>query len=336
MKVIDQYSWSFLSPVIAMGLMGLSLLLYVILDGYVLGIGVLSRYFSKEDKDRLVNTVAPFWDANQTWLVLGVGLLIVCFPLAQGVVLGKLYIPVVIMLIGLIVRGVSFEFRAKFEEHKDIWNSAFHISSVVVSFSQGVMLGQYVTGLSPSFVTICFSILTGFCLVFGHILLGSSWLIIKSSGDIHSKAICWAKRGVVGTALGVAAISVVTPVVSYTILEKWFRFPNVILLMPIPLVTAGLFLFVWFHLRSLSESGDHRCSIWPFWGTVLIFFMSFIGLAYSLFPYLVMDQINIWDAAAATQSLNFIFIGAAIVLPLVFVYTGYVHTVFKGKLGNLY
>lgn len=335
MDISSQWSWNNLLPVFSMGLMGISLLAYVILDGYVLGIGILTRYVADEDKGVLIDTVAPYWDANQTWLVLGVSLLTVCFPWAQGIILGSLYVPIFIMIIGLILRGVAFEFRIKAaDKYRPIWNNCFHIASVVVSFSQGVMLGQYVTGLHPSVIATIFSFLTGFCLIAGHVLLGASWLIVKSSGNVQKRAIFWAKNALWGTALGVFAISLATPAASITLFRKWFSFPNIILLAPIPFITVSVFLFIYIQLRRLSHDDQNTHPIMPFLGTVLIFFLAFMGLAYSMFPYLVIDKITIWQAAAAHQSLNIIFIGAMVVLPIISLYTVYVHIIFSRKISN--
>ncbi|WP_092483219.1 cytochrome d ubiquinol oxidase subunit II [Candidatus Ichthyocystis hellenicum] len=336
MGISNQWSWSDLLPVFSMGLMGLSLLAYVILDGYVLGIGILTRYVTEEEKGILIDTVAPYWDANQTWLVLGASLLTACFPWAQGMIFGSLYIPIFIMIIGLILRGVAFEFRVKAaERYRPAWNNCFYIASVIISFSQGVMLGQYVTGLHPSFIATVFSFLTGFCLIAGHVLLGSSWLILKSSGSVRKKAIFWAKNGIWGTALGVFAISLATPAASITLFRKWFSFPNIILLSPIPFMTVSVFLFIYVQLQRLSRDDLNTHPSLPLVGTMFIFFLAFMGLAYSMFPYLVIDRITVWQAAAAPQSLNIIFIGAILILPIISLYTMYVHIVFSRKISKL-
>lgn len=327
-------------PLVFLALMGLSMLIYVILDGYDLGVGVLLRRADDRDKDTMIASIGPFWDANETWLVLGVGLLLTAFPIAHGVILTHLYLPVALMLAGLILRGVAFDFRVKARaHHKPWWNRAFHAGSVLAGFSQGLMLGLYITGFRHGWLDMVFAVVVGLCLLSGYCLLGASWLIMKTTGSLQLRAIHWARRSLWLTATGVLAISVVTPLVSQRIFDKWFSLPNIILLAPIPLITAALFVVMDRLLRrmpAMQAMGNQRWGWVPFAGTAAIFLMAFNGLAYSLFPYLVADQLDIWQAASAPESLGFILAGAVVVLPTILGYTVYAYRVFWGKATDLH
>ncbi|CAG9170919.1 cytochrome d ubiquinol oxidase subunit II [Cupriavidus pampae] len=326
-------------PLVFLGLMALSMLIYVILDGYDLGVGVLLRRADDADKDTMIASIGPFWDANETWLVLGVGLLLTAFPIAHGAILTHLYLPVALMLVGLILRGVAFDFRVKARDpHKPWWNRAFYAGSLLASFSQGLMLGLYITGFRYDWPNLLFAIAVGLCLVAGYCALGAGWLIMKTTGSLQKRAMYWARRSLWLTGVGVTAISVVTPLVNERIFEKWFSLPNIILLAPIPLATIAIFLILDRLLRrlpALQEVGNDRWCWVPFAGTAAIFLMAFNGLAYSLFPYLVVDQIDIWQAASAPESLGVILFGAAIVLPTILGYTAYAYRVFWGKATDL-
>ncbi len=325
-------------PVIFMALMGLAMLIYVVLDGFDLGVGILLNGVDEDHKDMMIASIGPFWDANETWLVLGVGILLVAFPMAHGVILGALYLPVALMLVGLTLRGVAFDFRVKAKaHHKPWWNFAFFAGSLLTSFSQGGMLGYYITGFADGWLPILFAVFTGMCLVSGYMLLGACWLIIKAEDDLQDYALSWARRALWLTGLGVAALSVVTPFVSQRIFDKWFSFPNILLLAPIPLITVALFVVadcILVHLKRnpLSRPKWHWL---PFASIVGIFVMAFHGLAYSLFPYLVVDRITIWQAASAPESLKFMLVGIVIVLPTILGYTIYSYRVFSGKVKAL-
>jgi cytochrome d ubiquinol oxidase subunit II len=322
-------------PVVFTALMALSMLLYVVLDGYDLGVGILLRGVPDADKDRMIASIGPFWDANETWLVLGVGLLLVAFPLAHGVILGALYLPVAAMLIGLILRGVAFDFRVKARAaHKPLWNAAFWSGSVVAAFSQGYMLGSYVLGFQDDAVGIAFSVAIGLALCAGYALLGAGWLVLKAEGELRQRALRWAYRSLWLTGLGIAAVSVATPWVSPRIFEKWFTLPQLLFLLPIPVLTALVFAATEGAIRRLRK-GESRRDWLPFAGAILLFVLAFAGLAYSLFPYLVIDRITLWDAAAATGSLKIMLFGAAITLPMILLYTIYVYRVFWGRTAEL-
>ncbi|MCA3017264.1 MAG: cytochrome d ubiquinol oxidase subunit II [Rhodocyclaceae bacterium] len=325
--------------VVFLGLMGISMLAYVILDGYDLGVGILLHRASDEHKNVMISSIGPFWDANETWLVLGVGILLVAFPSAHGVILTALYLPVAVMLLGLILRGVAFDFRVKAEaHHKPLWNFAFYAGSLLASFSQGVMLGLYITGFNYGALSLLFALITGLCLCAGYGLLGSGWLLMKTTGELQQQAVVGAQRSLWLTGLGIAAISIVTPMVSQRIFEKWFTLPYLFMLMPIPIATAILFFVIDRALRRLPKrlaEGNEYGAWVPFAATVGIFLLAFYGLAYSLFPYLVVDHIDIWQAASAPESLKIILAGTAVVLPAIFGYTIYAYRVFWGKAREL-
>ncbi|MCW3478364.1 cytochrome d ubiquinol oxidase subunit II [Neisseriaceae bacterium JH1-16] len=322
-------------PVIFAGLMALAILIYVILDGYDLGVGVLLPFAEEDDKDMMIASIGPFWDANETWLVLGVGLLLTAFPMAHGVILGALYLPVALMLLGLILRGVAFDFRVKAHaDHKPWWNAAFAAGSLLASLSQGVMLGRYLTGFEPGAAAWGFSLLTGVGLTAAYALLGAGWLIMKTEGRLQARAIGWARHSVAGAALAVVAVSVITPLVSQRIAEKWFVLPDFLLLLPLPLISLALFVTLAMALPRLARrqaaGNDSFCWL-PFACTVGIVVLAFWGLAYSVFPQLVIDQLDIWQAASSPEALKVILAGAAVVLPTILGYTVFAYRVFWGK-----
>jgi len=322
-------------PVIFLGLMGLSMMIYVVLDGFDLGVGILLNRATDSQRDMMVASIGPFWDANETWLVLGVGILLVAFPEAHGMILGELYLPVAFMLIGLVIRGVAFDFRVKaHDNHKAAWNWAFYAGSVVATVSQGVMIGLYVTGFQYGWLQWLFATFTGLSLLAVYALLGASWLIMKTDSTLQQRAVKWAHHSLLLSALGIAAVSIVTPLVSPQIFAKWFAYPNIFLLAPVPLLTAGLFLLVDRVLRwlpaELERSSERWCWV-PFAATVGIILLAFAGLAYSIFPYMVMDKITVWQAASSPESLWIILIGVMVVLPAIIGYTIFSYKVFWGK-----
>ena len=311
-------------PVVFTVLMGIAILAYVVLDGYDLGVGMLMPAADREEQNRMVASIGPFWDANETWLVLGIGLLLVAFPVAHGVVLGALYLPVAAMLVGLMLRGVAFELRIKAEGwHKELWNWLFWAGSTLAAFSQGFMLGRYITGFAPGLGYWMFALVVGAALCGGYVLLGATWLVLRTDGPLQTKSIAWARWGLLWVALGVALVSLGTPMVSETVRHKWFDFPRTLALMVLPGGTLAMWLWVWF---SLGKSDSK-----PFAGAVAIYVLAFIGLAYSLFPFVVMDRLTIWEAAAHPSALSFVLVGTAIVLPFIVGYTFYAYSVFRGK-----
>ena len=322
-------------PFVFMLLMGLAILAYVILDGFDLGVGILLPLARRGEQDLMVSSIGPFWDANETWLVLGVGILLVAFPHAHGVILTALYLPVAAMLLGLVVRGVAFEFRFKATGwHRELWNRLFFAGSLVTAVAQGVMLAGVVTGFAEGPWFVVFGLLVGAGLAGAYALLGATWLVIKTEGELHDKALRWSKAALIAAAVGVAAISLATPFASPRIMDKWFQWPNIAWLSPLPLLTAAAFAGIWRAVHRL-QSARSRAEWLPFVLSVWVFVFSFAGLAYSLYPYLVIDRLTIWQAAAAEKSLWFVFIGACIVLPFIVAYTLLSYRVFWGKARNL-
>ncbi|MFB0915312.1 MAG: cytochrome d ubiquinol oxidase subunit II [Burkholderiaceae bacterium] len=323
-------------PIVFVLVMALAMLAYVIMDGYDLGVGVLLRRADNEaQKDSMIASIGPFWDANETWLVLGVGILLVAFPAAHGLILGSLYLPVALMLVALTLRGVAFEFRVKARaEHTPMWDKLFYTGSLLAGWSQGFMLGHLVTGFETHWASQLFSALIGLCLVAAYCLLGSGWLIMKSEGVLQLKAVRWAQASLWLTGSGVAAISLATPWVSERIFDKWFSFPNVVMLIPIPAVTLALFVVMARSLKRLpvrlAQGNEYGVAV-PFACTVGIFLLAFYGLAYSLFPWLVVDELSIWQAASSPEALMVIFYGTVVVLPVIVGYTVFAYRVFWGK-----
>ena len=312
-------------------LMGLSILIYVVLDGFDLGVGLLMPLASEDEKDRLVASIGPFWDANETWLVLAVGLLLVAFPPAHGIILTALYLPVFVMLVGLILRGVSFEMRAKAPiTQKRMWNSAFFAGSLMASLSQGFMLGMYIMGLTWTLPNVIFATLTAVFLTVGYSFIGAAWLIWKTEDQLQRRAISWAKGGIWGLVLGIVAISVATPFVSTRIFDKWFSLPEIFYLAPLPVLSGALVVFVWWQLSRLPLQND-RWSWTPFAAAIALFSLAYGGMAYSFYPYIVPEKITIYDAASAPESLFIILIGTLFVLPAILGYTMLSYYIFRGK-----
>lgn len=322
-------------PLIWYGLIGTALFLYVLLDGFDLGLGILFP-FAPSDKcrDRMMNSVAPFWDGNETWLVLGGGGLFAAFPLAYAILMPAFYIPVILMLLGLIFRGVAFEFRFKASgRSRRIWDYAFHFGSLAASFMQGMLLGAFVQGVEVegrSFAGGAFdwvnaySVMTGVAVVFGYALLGSTWLVMKTDGITQG----WARKcasyvlGYVGLFLGIVSISM--PMMNADVRALWFSLPGFFCLLPVPLVTASLFVMIWRDLRRGRE-------VRPFLMSVGVFLMGYIGLGISLWPWLIPFEITFRQAAAASTSQSLLLVGTAIMLPLVLTYTAFCYYLFRGK-----
>lgn len=312
-------------------LMGLSILIYVVLDGFDLGVGLLFPFAEPEERDTMVASIGPFWDANETWLVLAIGLLLVAFPVAHGAILTALYLPVTVMLIGLILRGVAFEFRAKAPlGHKRIWDGAFYVGSLMAALSQGFMLGLYIMGLEWSALTVAFALLTAGALSVAFSFLGAAWTILKTEGALQRKAVHWAKGGIWGMVLGMGAVSIASPLVSGRIFERWFSFPEVVLLLPLPLMSVALIALLWLALSRLPTRDD-SFSWFPFAAACMLVILGFSGMAYSFYPYIVPDKLTIVEAAASRESLWIILVGTMVVLPVIILYSILAYTVFRGK-----
>lgn len=317
-------------------LIATAIFLYVLLDGFDLGIGILFP-FAPSDKcrDRMMNSIAPFWDGNETWLVLGGGGLFAAFPLAYAILMPAFYMPIIIMLLGLIMRGVAFEFRFKAsKKYKKLFDYVFHLGSLAAAFCQGMILGSFMEGVEvtgrnfsggPFDWASGFSMLTGIAVVFGYMLLGSTWLIMKTE-DV---TLGWA-RSTASYALGfvglfMALVSIAMPLMNENIREFWFSSPNIYLLMPIPLITGILFVLC---VRDIHHT-EHE--IRPFFYSMGIFAMGFLGLALSIYPYIIPYEYSIWEAAAAGPGLSLMLVGVIPALPLILAYTGYCYYVFRGK-----
>ncbi len=324
-------TWAEWLPLIFLATMGFALLVYVILDGYDLGVGLLLPFADDAAKDTMISSIGPFWDANETWLVLGVGVLLVAFPMAHGLVLQALYLPVAVMLIGLILRGVAFDFRVKAPlRYKPFWNRAFFAGSLLAGAAQGWMLGSYITGFDAGPFGIAFSLGIAITLPAAYVLLGAGWLIMKTEGPLQMQAVAWAKRVLWPMGVALVAISAATPLVHPTVAAKWFGVPQVFALLPVPLACAVAFFAVrWVLTHPDLVRAGHGWIV--FAATVLIFVLAFFGLAYSIFPDIVIGRMTVWEAAISTASLNVVFVGVAITLPVIVAYTVFMYRVFWGK-----
>lgn len=324
-------------PLIWFGLIVTALFLYIMLDGFDLGIGILFPFApSDQCRDRMMNSIAPFWDGNETWLVLSGGGLFAAFPLAYAILMPALYMPVIFMLLGLIFRGVAFEFRFKAVKSRFVWDYAFHFGSILATFMQGMIIGAIVRGFrvegrsfaGQSFDWLsAYSFMTGVGLLFGYALLGATWLVMKTDGTTRE----WARKsasyvlGYVGFFLVIVSISV--PLMNSDVARLWFSLPNFFYLLPIPLTTAVLFLVIWSDLHRGRE-------IRPFFLSVGVFLTGYLGLGISFWPWLVPFAVTFRQAAAAATSQSFLLVGTAITLPLVLTYTAYCYYVFRGKVSH--
>lgn len=324
-------------PVVFAALMALSILFYVVLDGFDLGVGILlPRVAAEAERDRMVAAIGPFWDANETWLVLGVGLLLVAFPAAHGIVLTSLYLATALMLAGLTLRGVAFEFRAKATDlrTKRRWDHAFVAGSLLAALAQGWMLGRYVLGFAEGPAAIAFAAMTAVGLPIAYAFIGAAWLIWRTEGALQLRAIGWAREAIWPLAAGILMVSATTPLVSPRIFARWFTFPELLLLAPLPIATAGLLIGLGSVLRHMPLPGDALRRL-PFAGAVALFALFFAGLAWSFFPYVVPERLTIWQAASAPESLSFILVGVLVVLPVILAYTALAWRVFGGKARDL-
>ena len=322
-------------PIIFIGIMGFALLMYVVLDGYDLGVGMLLPVGDEHEKDIMIASIGPFWDANETWIVLGIGVLLIAFPKAHGMVLTALYIPVTIMLMALILRGIAFDFRVKAgDEKKQRWNFAFFAGSLIASMAQGWMLGAYITGLEGGFINFLFSSLIALTLPSLYVVLACGWLMIKTEGRLFKKAMYWGRVSIIPMGVVLVLMSIATPLVSPTIAEKWFSLPNAIGLLPIPLSCIVAYGVVFWILQK-PEVAKAGFAWLVMGGTVAICIMASIGLAFSIYPYIVLDKLTIWEAASATESLQFVLVGVLITLPAILGYTIFVYRVFSGKAEEL-
>ena len=332
--MLDFSSWLDL-PLIWGFLIATAVFLYALLDGFDLGCGILFL-FAPSDKcrDRIMNSIAPFWDGNETWLILGGGGIFAAFPVAYAILMPALYLPVIFMLLGLIFRGVAFEFRFKSsQEHRKIWDIAFHAGSLLAAFMQGVILGNFVQGIEVNGRSFAggpldwangFSIVTGIALIFGYALLGATWLIMKTEDITQNWARGIASYVLVYVGLAMAIVSISMPFIDKRTIELWFSLPNFFYLLPIPLFTAFGFVLLWKDLKSSNE-------VRPFFLTIVLFFLGYLGIGISLYPWIVPFKFTIWEAASVSTSQSLLLVGVIIFLPIILIYTAYSYYVFRGK-----
>lgn len=322
------------------GLMALAVLVYAILDGYDLGVGILlplskTHPQNKPYRNTMIASIGPFWDANETWLVLAIGLLLIAFPPAYNMVLKELYLPATLMLLGLIMRGVAFDFRAKVAAgHQHIWDLIFKAGSTLTALTQGYMLGKYVVGFNHSLLAESFALLSALCVTAAYGYIGANWLVMKTEGELQQRAAIWARRCGRFSFLGVVAVCVVNPWVNEKVFQNWFSLPGSLLWFHIPIVSLLLFVVNDRILKRIIQQGDHNCWI-PFAGTAGIFFLCFQGLVYSFYPYVVPGKLTLLESASAPESLTFILTGALIVVPVIIGYTIFSYRVFWGKATEL-
>ena len=324
-------------PFIWAGLIAFAILAYVVLDGFDLGVGILFPLLDTDkNRDQAMNSVAPVWDGNETWLILGGGGLYAVFPLAYATVLPALYAPLTAMLIGLIFRGVSFEFRWKTERGRFLWDWGFAGGSILAAFAQGITLGALVQGIEIADRQYAggwwdwltpFSLLTGAALVIGYMLLGATWLILKTEGGLRDQARDFAWRTAIATLVLIGLVSMITPLLNPNYVERWFGSGTIAFSVVVPtLVTVcALVLF-----RGLKTEND----LSPFLAAQSLFILCFAGIGISFYPYIVPTDITIWDAAAPDNSLRFLLVGAAVLIPVILAYTAYAYWVFRGKVGE--
>ncbi|PPJ45700.1 cytochrome d ubiquinol oxidase subunit II [Rhizobium sp. KAs_5_22] len=315
-------------------LIAFAVLAYVILDGFDLGVGILFPLFpEKADRDQMMNSVAPVWDGNETWLVLGGGGLMAVFPLAYATILPALYAPLIAMLLGLIFRGVAFEYRWRTKRAEHLWNYAFAGGSTIAAFAQGVALGALVQGIPVVDRAYAggwwdwftpFSMATGVALVLGYALLGATWLVMKTRGPLAEKARRFAYGAALATVGAMGVFSLWTPWLEPLYLERWFGYPTAVFSFVVPLLVLGCLYLI---LSGLRAGKDAQ----PFVAALGLFVLGYAGIGISFYPYIVPTSLTIWDAAAPQSSLAFLLVGAAVLVPIILAYTAYAYWVFRGK-----
>ncbi|WP_158924828.1 cytochrome d ubiquinol oxidase subunit II [Acidisphaera sp. S103] len=327
-------------PLIWILIIAFGLMMYVVMDGFDLGIGILFPFVPlRSDRDLMVNTVAPVWDGNETWLVLGGAGLLAAFPLAYSVLLSALYIPVVLMLMGLILRGVAFEFRFKADEsHRPFWDVAFAGGSYTAAFFQGAALGAFIDGFTvtgPSYDggaldwLTPFSVFTGIGVIVAYALLGSTWLTMKTEGALQGRMILYAKRIVPVLLVGIGIVSLWTPLAHAAIARRWFSVPDIFYFAPVPILVLAT---SWQLMRLLTGGSDGKVPhAGPFLLALFLLFLGYSGLAISLWPNIIPPGVSFRAAAAPPQSQGFALVGALLIVPIILAYTGWAYYVFRGK-----
>ena len=324
-------------PLIWAGLIAFAVLAYVMMDGFDLGVGILFPFLKEEhERDQMMNSVAPVWDGNETWLVLGGGGLFAVFPLAYSIIMPALYAPILAMLLALVFRGVAFEYRWKTRAGKFFWDGSFAGGSACAAFAQGVALGALVQGIPVEGRAYAggwwdwltpFSMLTGVALVVAYALLGATWLIWKCEGRVQEKAFTYARRTGIATIVLIGAVSLWTPFLNDAFREKWFVWPQLLYAAPVPALLGVCVLALW---QGLDSRSDRQ----PFFAALGLFALSFAGLCVNFYPYIVPSSVTLYEAAAPDNSLSFLLVGSAVLLPLILAYTAYSYWVFRGKVGT--
>jgi cytochrome d ubiquinol oxidase subunit II len=327
-------------PLIWVLIIAFGLMMYVVMDGFDLGIGILFPFVpDKGDRDVMVNTVAPVWDGNETWLVLGGAALMAAFPLAYSVLLSALYIPIVLMLMGLILRGVAFEFRFKaVESHRPFWDIAFAAGSYIAAFCQGAALGAFIDGFKvtgPSYDggaldwLTPFSVFTGAGVIVAYALLGSTWLTMKTEAALQRRMITFARRIVPVLLLGIAAVSLWTPLMHSDIANRWLTVPDIFYFLPVPVLVLAT---SWLLLRLLGGGSSGKLpGAGPFLLALFLLFLGYSGLAISLWPNIIPPGVSFREASSPPQSQGFALVGALLIIPIILAYTGWAYYVFRGK-----
>lgn len=310
---------------------------YVVMDGFDLGIGIIFPALGRgAERDKAMNSVAPVWDGNETWLVLGGGGLLAAFPLAYAIILPAIYPPIIAMLLGLVLRGVAFEGRWRDPNHQPFWDFAFTTGSFVAAFAQGVTLGALLQGVEVEGRAYAggwldwlsaYSVLTGIGTVIGYGLLGSTWLIMKTEGPVQDHAFRMSWKLFPATLVALGAVSLYTPFLEAEYFARWFTFPSVLFSAQVPLLVAVITFLLF---RSLRLRHDYA----PFLLTLGLFLLGMIGLGISMFPYVVPDEVTIWDAATHPSSQAFMLVGTLFIVPLIIGYTAWAYWVFRGKVGD--
>lgn len=325
---------SYWLPLVWAAILAIAVTLYVILDGFDLGLGILFPYAPEEERrDVMMNTVAPFWDGNETWLVLGGGGLFVAFPKAYGVIMSGLYLPIIFMLLALVFRGVAFEFRWVAKPKHQFWDKAFTWGSIVAAYFQGVVLGGLLKGIAVTDGRFSggaldwltpFPLFCGLALVAGYALLGATWLVMKTEGAMQLWARGKAESALLLTLAALLVISVWTPLSMPHIADRWFSWPNILLLSPVPVLSALAAYSCWAGIVNRRDAQ-------PFFSAIALFLLGFVGLVISNVPYLVPRAITVWQAAAAPSAQLFTLVGTLLMLPVILGYTAFVYWTFRGK-----
>jgi cytochrome bd ubiquinol oxidase subunit II len=315
-------------------ILGAGIFFYVLLDGFDLGVGMLYNFMpDTRSRNLVMNAIAPVWDGNETWLVMGGVALLAAFPLAFAIIIPALYFPILVMLLALVFRGVAFEFRFRDAEHKTFWDHGFFYGSLIATMAQGMMLGAFIQGFKvegrvfaggPLDFLTPFSVLTGIALVFGYGLLGAGWLVLKTEDDIQARARRYGRVCLVAVVIGIAVVSLWTPLANDAVFSRWFSWPNILILSPVPVATALVAWATWRALGGVSQFGG-------FIGAVGLFALSYIGIAISLFPLIVPHHYTLMQAASPPGTQAFLLVGTLFLLPVILFYSGWSYWVFRGK-----